>query len=208
MAETDSRRSGQFFVVDGPDGAGKSTQVLRLATRLRARGAEVDLLREPGGTPAGEELRRLLLDPATEVVPVTEMLLYQAARAQLVATRILPALRAGRTVVLDRYYYSTVAYQGFGLGLDPDEVRRVSLVATGGLEPDRALFLDLAPEAALERLGGERDRIERRPLEFHRRVREGFLAEAARLGSRAAVLDAREAADTVAEAAADAVGLS
>ncbi len=189
---------GRFIVFEGPDGAGKTTQAARLARRREERGEEVVLLREPGGTPAGEAIRDLILAPETDLVPLTEMLLYQAARAQLVTAVLRPALEAGKTVILDRYAYSTLAYQGYGLGLSVEEVRAVTRVATGGLEPERVLFLDLAPEIGLKRVTGARDRIESRPLEYHRRVREGFLAEARRLGPRAVVLDATSPADHLA----------
>jgi len=126
------------------------------------------------------------------------MLLYQAARAQLVAAVLRPALEAGKTVVLDRYLYSTLAYQGYGLGIDVEEARAVGRIATGGLEPERVVFLDLPPEVGLARVSGARDRIESRPLDYHRRVREGFLREARRLGGRAAVVDGTLPADRVA----------
>lgn len=192
--------AGRFLVIDGPDGAGKTTQAMRIAEYLRARGEEVVTLREPGATPAGEAIRELLLDADTDVTPLTEMLLYQAARAQVVETVIRPALAQGHSVVLDRYWYSTAAYQAHGLGLDPASVRHVSAVATGGVEPDHVFFLDLDAEVGLARLGGERDRIEGRPLAYHRRVRDGFLVEARALGGRATILDANQPAEDVAAA--------
>jgi dTMP kinase len=190
--------AGRFLVIDGPDGAGKTTQAVRIADFFRARGEDVVTLREPGATPAGEAIRDLLLDSCTDVTPLAEMLLYQAARAQVVETVIRPELARGRTVVLDRYWYSTAAYQAHGLGLDPASVRHVSAVATGGLEPDHVFILDVDPEIGLARIDGERDRIEGRPLAYHRRVRDGFLAEAEALGDRATVLDASRPADDVA----------
>jgi dTMP kinase len=190
--------AGRFLVIDGPDGAGKTTQAARIADFFRTRGEDVVTLREPGATPVGEAIRDLLLDADTDVTPLTEMLLYQAARAQVVETVIRPALEQGRTVVLDRYWYSTAAYQAHGLGLDPVSVRHVSATATGGLEPDHVFFLDVDPEVGLARLDGDRDRIEGRPLAYHKRVRDGFLVEAEALGSRATVLDASLPADEVA----------
>lgn len=192
--------AGRFLVIDGPDGAGKTTQAVRVAEFCRRRGEDVVTLREPGATPAGEAIRDLLLDADTDVTPLAEMLLYQAARAQVVETVIRPALARGRSVVLDRYWYSTAAYQAHGLGLDPVAVRHVSAVATGGLEPDHVFILDVDPEVGLARLDGERDRIEGRPLAYHRRVREGFLAEARALGERATILDASRPAEEVADA--------
>lgn len=192
-----SEMAARFLVLEGPDGSGKTTQAARIADHLRRRGADVVVLREPGGTAAGEAIRDLLLDPETEVAPLTEMLLYQAARAQIVERLIRPALAAGKTVVLDRYGFSTIAYQGYGLGVDPAAIRAVTRVSTGGLEPDLVFFLDVPPEVGLARIQGRRDRIEARPLEYHRRVREGFLAEARGLGPRALVLDAGRPADEV-----------
>ena len=190
--------AGTFLVIDGPDGVGKTTQTARLAAFLRERGRSVVVLREPGATPAGEAIRDLLLDPETDLTPLAEMLLYQAARSQVVEAVIRPALEQGQVVLLDRYWYSTAAYQGHGLGLDLDAVRRVSEVATGGLEPDHLFLLDLDPDVGLARLDGAHDRIEGRPLEYHRRVRAGFLKEARRLGDRATVVDASAAPDDVA----------
>lgn len=187
-----------FLVIDGPDGAGKTTQAARLAAYLRELGRTVVCLREPGATPAGEAIRDLLLDPDTDVTPTAEMLLYEAARAQVVEAVIRPALAEGQTVLLDRYWYSTAAYQGHGLGLDPEAIRAVSAVATGGLEPDHVFLLDLAPDVGLARLSGERDRIEGRPLEYHERVRNGFLHEIRRLRERATIVDASRGADEVA----------
>jgi dTMP kinase len=189
---------GVFLVIDGPDGAGKTTQAARLAAHLREQGRTVVCLREPGATPAGEAIRDLLLDPDTDVTAMAEMLLYQAARAQVVEAVIRPALAEGQTVLLDRYWYSTAAYQGHGLGLDPAAIREVSKVATGGLEPDHVFLLDLPADVGLGRLGDERDRIEGRPLEYHERVRAGFVHEIGRLGARATVVDASRSPDDVA----------
>jgi dTMP kinase len=189
---------GRFLVLDGPDGSGKTTQIARLAARLRERGENVLVLREPGATPMGEAVRDLLLHADVDITPLAEMLLYQAARAHLVETVVRPALAAGQTVLLDRYWYSTAAYQGHGLGLDPDEIRRVSAVATKGLEPDRLILLDVPADVGLSRLKGKRDRVEGRSLEYHRRVREGFLAEARRLGGKATVVDASRDEESVA----------
>ena len=197
---------GRFLVIDGPDGSGKTTQAARLSAWLAAQGESATILREPGATPAGEAIREILLHADVDLTPRTEMLLYQAARAQLVETALEPALAEGQTVILDRYWYSTAAYQGYGLGLDPEEIARVAAAATGGLEPDHVFFLDLDPETGLSRLGGERDRIEARSLDYHRRVRDGFLALAERLADRATVIDASRPEADVAAALAAAVG--
>ncbi len=188
---------GRFYVIDGPDGSGKTTQAARLATELKAKRATVAVLREPGGTAAGEAIRDLLLDPDTDVTSLAEMLLYQAARAQLVEAVIRPALEAGQVVILDRYWYSTAAYQGSGLGLSEEDIRRVSTIATDGLEPDHVFILDVDPETAFGRLDGRRDRIEGRPLEYHRRVRDGFLAVARQLEGRCTVIDAMQSLESV-----------
>jgi dTMP kinase len=161
--------TGSLIVLEGPDGVGKSTQVERLSTRLRALGYPVVVVREPGGTPVGEEIRRILLDSAHEMEAVTEMLLFAAARAELVGRVVRPALQAGQVVVMDRYVLSSLAYQGYGLGLDLDAVRAVNRVATGGLAPDVTIVLwgeGIRPPAP--------DRLERRPAHFHERVRAGY----------------------------------
>ncbi len=185
-------------MLDGPDGSGKTTQIARLAARLRERGENVLVLREPGATPMGEAIRDLLLHADVDITPLAEMLLYQAARAHLVETVVRPAVDAGQTVLLDRYWYSTAAYQGHGLGLDPEEIRRVSAVATSGLEPDRLILLDVPADVGLARLKGKRDRVEGRSLDYHKRVREGFLVEARRLAKKATVVDASHDEESVA----------
>ncbi|HVM55480.1 MAG TPA: dTMP kinase [Acidimicrobiales bacterium] len=162
---------GSFIALEGGEASGKSTQAARLAARLDAV-----LTREPGGTPIGERIRALLLDPGTAVDPRAEALLMAAARAQHVHEVIEPALAAGRHVVTDRFTASSLAYQGFGRGLPADEVRALSRFATGGLEPDLYVLLDLAPDVAAERRSREHDRMEAAGEAFHRRVRDGFLA--------------------------------
>lgn len=172
-----ARAPGRFLVLEGLDGCGKSTQARRLVERLRALGRDVVHTREPGGTPAGERIRDLLLDPALgEVEPLTEVLLYQAARAQLVARVIRPALARGAVVVCERWHYATSAYQGAAGGADPQAIAASSLLATGGLEPDRAVLLD-APDAVSQgRIHRERDRIESRGAAYRARVAAGFRA--------------------------------
>jgi dTMP kinase len=165
-----------FLTLDGPDGGGKTTQAARLAAWLRGRGHDVVTCREPGGTALGESLRRILLDRATVHLTLrAEVLLYMASRAQLVEEVIRPALAAGKVVVSDRFLLASIVYQGYAGGLPVAEVARVGLLATGGLLPDLTLILDIAPETARGRVGGARDRIEDRPDEYQRRVREGFL---------------------------------
>ena len=183
---------GRFVVLEGPDGCGKSTQARRLAERLRGLGREVVHTREPGGTSAGERIRDLVLDPALgEIAPLTEVLLYQAARAQLTAQVLRPALARGAFVVCERWHYATSAYQGAAGGAPAEAVRASSALATGGLDPDRALLLD-APDEVLEaRIARPRDRIESRGPDYRRRVAQGFRALFAADPARLRTVDAR-----------------
>lgn len=169
---------GLFITVEGPDGAGKTTQIKRLEHFFHGRGMTVICTREPGGTPLAEAIRRLLLEPAyTPIDDRAEILLYAAARAQHVAMRIRPALASGVVVLCDRFVDSTVAYQGYGRRLDIEMVRRVNELATGGLLPDLTLLIDVPVDVGLARLRQKRDvdRLEGEELEFHRRVRQGYL---------------------------------
>jgi dTMP kinase len=194
-------RRGLFIVFEGPEGAGKSTQIARLAERLRGSGRDVLLTREPGGTRAGDAVRQVLLDPEQVIYPLTEFLLYSASRAQLVSEVIGPALEAGRDVVSDRFTGASVAYQGYGRGLDLDLVADLNRRATSGLRPDLTVLLDIEPEAGLRRARSRsgQDRLEAAGLDFHRRVREGYLAQAAADPSWL-VVDAAAPEDAVAEA--------
>lgn len=185
------RHDGLFVVFEGGEGAGKSTQMYAFVKWLQARGVDVVTTREPGGTAVGERVRDILLDPELgDMDAHTEALLYAADRAQHVAQVIVPALRAGKVVVSDRYLDSSLAYQGIGRGLGIDAVLRVSEWATGGLVPDIVFFLELEPEAGLERVGSERDRIEREDDDFHGRVADAYLELAARFPSRFVVIPA------------------
>ncbi len=171
------RVDGGLIVLEGIEGVGKSTQLRHLRDRLEARGCAVLAVREPGGTPAGDEVRRLLLDPASHLDERTEALLFMASRAQLVSDVIRPALARGAFVLADRFFLSTYAYQIAGRGLPEDEVRRANALATGGLIPDLTLLLDLPSGAALERAArrSAHDRIERSGAEFYNRVRAAFV---------------------------------
>lgn len=191
---------GKFIVLEGPDRAGKSSQAQRLARALRRRRPLV--VREPGGTNVGERIRSILL--RREMCIESEVLLYMASRAQLVRERIVPALTEGRWVVCDRFLYSSVAYQG-AAGVPRRAIWDVGRFAVGGARPDLVIFLDLDPEAAFKRGPKRRDRIERRPLAYHRRVRAGFLTAAHRLGRRAVVIDASRPRGAVAADVLDAV---
>lgn len=179
------------------DGAGKSTQLALLEDWLRRSGREVVDCRDPGGTKAGEAIRELLLDPASRLSPRSEMLLYLASRSQLIDEVIIPALAQGSIVLTDRFLMSTVVYQGHAGGLDPEMVRRVGWEAAGGVLPDWTGILDLSAEEAMRRRTGPADRIERRPLDYHRRVREGFLAEVKRDPDRISVFDATRAPEAI-----------
>lgn len=183
--------TGCFVTFEGGDGSGKSTQLRRAAERLKARGLDVVVTREPGGTPFAESARALLLEGGARSA-LSEAYLIEAARADLVGAVIRPALAAGRLVLCDRHCDSTLAYQGFGRGLDLDALRALNRAATGGAEPDLTLLYDLDPEQGLERranAAGSSNRIDREPLEFHRRVRSGFLALARAEPGRFVVLE-------------------
>lgn len=185
--------AGLFVTFEGGEGTGKSTQIARLAERLRAGGRDPLVTREPGGTPVAEGVRALLLDPALAPGAVTEALLMEAARAELVAGVIRPALAAGRVVLCDRYADSTLAYQGAGRGLDAAMLAGWNRAATGGLVPDLTLLFDLDPAAGLARrsgAGSDTNRLDREPPGFHARVRARFLELAAAEPGRFVVLDA------------------
>jgi dTMP kinase len=172
-----------FITFEGPDGSGKSTQICLLVEHLRQQGYPVFQTREPGGTPIGDQIRAVLHDLKNEGMhPHTEILLYAASRAQLVAQEIRPRLAAGEIVICDRYADSTLAYQGYGHGLDLDTLRVILRFATGGLQPNLTLYLDITAEEGLKRReraaqdGAEWNRLDAQPLDFHRRVRDGYLA--------------------------------
>lgn len=170
-------RSGLFVAVEGPEGAGKSTLAAALGERLGQTGADPLLVREPGGTPVAETIRRVLLDPQTPISPIAELYLFLAARADLVSRVIRPALEEGRVVIADRFQLSTVAYQIGGRGLPSDLVHEANAAATGGLEPDLTLVLDVSPRTGFARIhasGSGLDRMEREDEGFHRRVAETF----------------------------------
>ncbi|MEM1165143.1 MAG: dTMP kinase [Planctomycetota bacterium] len=188
---------GRFIVFDGPDGSGKSTQLRRLLDTAAEAGVPVCEVREPGGTEIGERIRQILLDPLhTEMDVRCELLLYMASRAQLVAQRIRPALADGHLVLSDRYVSSTLAYQGTAGGIDPEEILDVARTACGDPSspssawPDLTVILDVSERTAARRLNPLLDRMEQKGVEFHRRVRQGFLAQAERWPGRYTVVDA------------------
>ena len=191
---------GLFITLEGPEGGGKTTQARFLADWLREDGKNVVVAREPGGSRIGDAVRSILLDPErTEMCPATEILLFSAARAQLVGQVIRPQLAAGGIVVCDRYSDSTLAYQGYGRGLDLEQLRLITTFATGGLLPDLTVCLDLPVLDGLERkLAGdavEWNRMEQEQLAFHERVRMGYLALAQQEPLRWMVVDAKRPMD-------------
>ncbi|MGZ4497094.1 MAG: dTMP kinase [Nocardioides sp.] len=197
--------TGVFVCFEGGEGSGKSTQSRRLRASLEAEGYDVVLTFEPGDTPVGKEMRRIVLSPETGALSDrTEVLLYAADKAEHVDTLVLPALAAGSVVVSDRYVDSTLAYQGAGRTLPAAEVEAVARWATGDLRPHLTVLLDLEPEQGLGRFE-ERDRIEGESLEFHQRVRASFLDLAGADPDHYLVLDARASIDEIAAAVLDRV---
>ncbi|MBI1915096.1 MAG: dTMP kinase [Planctomycetes bacterium] len=190
-------KRGLFLCLDGLDGSGKSTQCRLLADWLRAQGRTVTLCYEPGSTALGEQLRAIVLQHQHPVCLPAEALLFMASRAQLVADVIRPALAEGQTIVCDRFELSTIVYQGHAGGLDLQQLREVGRLATGELEPDLTLVLDLPLEQARARRDRPADRLESRDEAYHQRVREGFLAEAHRRPDRIKVLDASATTEAV-----------
>ncbi|HNY31409.1 MAG TPA: dTMP kinase [Fibrobacteria bacterium] len=192
--------NGVLFSFEGIDGSGKTTQVGMLADSLRARGHVVDCLREPGGTPLGERVRGLLLDPSDEPpVPLAELLLFSAARAQIVQTRVLPALARGEVVILDRFHDATFAYQGFGRNLSIEAILALEGIAAG-ISPHRTWLLDVPLEVAASRRGGRgggSDRMEAEAEAFRERVRTGYLERAANVPDRIRVVDASESPEAI-----------
>ena len=192
--------AARFISVDGMDGAGKSSQIGPLVEWLRGTGRRVVTCRDPGSTAAGDAIRGILLDRHDVRLDANaEMLLYMAARAQLVAEVIRPALGRGDWVVSDRYLLANVVYQGHAGGLEPDVVRSVGAIATGGLAPDLTLLLDVDLATAARRLARPLDRLERRGDDYRSRVRAGYLAEARTDPGRIVVVDATDGPDVVAD---------
>ncbi len=192
--------AGLFISFEGIDGVGKSTQADALEEFVRERGREVVRTLEPGGTELGQEIRHLLLHRKGDVSPRSEALLYAADRAHHVATKIRPALEAGKVVIVDRYLDSSVAYQGAGRELETKEVRDLSLWATNGLLPDVTVLLDLDPAVARDRrdqTGTEPDRLEREKIEFFSAVRKCYLELAANEPERFLVIDATLSKDEI-----------
>jgi dTMP kinase len=197
---------GMFITFEGIEGSGKSTQIVLLANYLKSHGNRVVLTREPGGTPIGDQIRKILLDPANKSLdPAAELLLYAASRAQHLSEVILPALAAGSIVLCDRFSDATLAYQGYGRGLDRKMIRELDRIVTAGMRPDLTLLLDIDAAAGLARARGRNNsrgleaeaRFENEEIAFHERVRQGYLALAKQEPERIRVVDASPAPDRI-----------
>lgn len=187
---------GLFITFEGPEGGGKTTQIKKLAMHLQTIGQDVVLTREPGGTSISEAIRDILLDADNQAMDDrTELLLYAAARAQHVREVIIPALKSGKTVISDRFSDSTLAYQGYGRGLDIDLIFQLNNIATKGLEPDLTILLDIDVKAGLQRVQDIQlgfDRLEGEKIEFHEKVRHGFLTLAKQYTKRIKLISAEQ----------------
>lgn len=179
---------GKFITFEGSEGCGKSTQSRLLFDYLKRKVYDVIYLREPGGTKIGEKIRKILLDPQNYIHPIAEMLLYMTARAELVSQIIGPALYKGKIIICDRFLDSTLAYQGYGLGIDIRLINNIGDLVTGGIRPDLTILLDLPMKEGLKQCGRIKDRIEKRSLAYHQRVRNGYLRLAAQEAKRIKVV--------------------
>jgi dTMP kinase len=191
-----------FITLEGPEGSGKSTQICRLLKRLKQSGIRAVQTREPGGTAIGDQVRSILMDLDNKAMdPTTEILLFSASRAQHVHELIKPLLEQGIVVISDRYYHSTLAYQGYGHGLNLETLQMITHFATGGLNPDLILLLDVPSKAGLHRrrTDGNWNRLDDYQLDFHQRVRQGYLTMAQSDPEHWAVIDASLSLDEVEE---------
>ena len=193
---------GLFITAEGTDGCGKTTQIKLMKDYLESRGLEVVLAREPGGTAIGEKIRTIILDRGNaEMCALAEMLLYAAARAQLVSEVIKPAIFAGKTVICDRFVDSSYAYQGFGRGIDMDTVANVNMAAVDGMMPDMTFFFDVSPGMALARREASTgmDRIEKESMDFHTRVHLGYKKLASLYPGRIKAIDGARSVEAISE---------
>lgn len=192
-----------FFSLEGVDGSGKTTQLALLAEHLRRAGREVVTVREPGGTPVSDKIRALILSPENPIVPAAELLLFSAARAQLVSQVIAPALKAGKVVLADRFGWSTLAYQGYGRGMDHGPIRELFRIACGDIWPLHSFLLDLPVASMRDRLaagGRSADRMESESAAFFERVRLGYRRIAQENADRFTVIDAGQSPEAVQQA--------
>lgn len=200
-------KKGLFITFEGPDGSGKTTQIKRLANFLQQEQIPFIITREPGGTRISDLIRGILLNPEhQEMKNETEVLLYAASRAQHIHEKVIPALEEGKIVLCDRFVDASIAYQGYGLGIDIETIEQINRFATSQLEPDRTYLFDLAPEEGRKRMLlrlGEQvtnlDRIEQKTLEYHKRVREGFHALGEKHKQRMTVVDGAQTIDAISE---------
>lgn len=198
MAKSSLSYSGTFVTLEGPEGAGKTSQLKKLSAQLAMMNVPHIITRDPGGTPLGKQIRRVLLNPENPVSPMAELLLYQADRAQHVTEIILPKLKEGMLVICDRFVDSTMAYQGYGRDIDFKLIEQLNQIATGGLKPELTILFDLDSSEGLSRLHpGGHDRMEREALQFHLKVREGYLSLVKAEPDRFCVIDASKPFSTV-----------
>jgi dTMP kinase len=202
------RKAGLFITFEGGEGTGKTTQIARLAKALEAAGRRVVVTREPGGSQIANRIRSLLLDPKSKgLVPMAELFLYEASRAQHVADVIRPALKEGKVVICDRFADSSIVYQGAARGLPASLVSQLNKIATGGLEPRLTFLLDLDPRIGLARVGarGILDRMEKEALGFHKKVRAGYLKLAKANPRRFRVINSSQSRDSIHEQILDSI---
>lgn len=192
-------KRGIFITFEGPEGSGKTEQIQRLAVYLKEKGYDIICFREPGATKLGDRIRSLLLDSELFLVPRAELLLFEAARDENVFRNIQPALDEGKIVICDRFTDSTLAYQGYGRGLELGEIKKLNEIATKGLKPDLTLLLDIDVEVGLRRRGisGKEDRLDKEAIDFHQRLRRGYLEMAQEEPQRWRVIDASQSRDEV-----------
>ena len=190
---------GKFITFEGADGSGKTTQIAKIKDYLENKGEKCILTREPGGSDLGNKIREILLHYDGEVDSLAELLLYMADRAQHVKEVILPALNAGLTVLCDRYTDSSVAYQGYARGLAPERIMELNKIATDGLEPDLTIVFDVETEVAMQRVGDTKDRLEQEGIEFHKKLRNGYLELAKKFPERIKVVNANLSIEEVFE---------
>ena len=189
---------GKFITFEGSEGSGKSTQIELAQQYLESKGKNVLFLREPGGVKISENIRSILLDPETkDMTDECETLLYMAARAQLVSEIIIPALNSGKVILCDRFLDSTVAYQGYGNGVDIEKIKNIGEFVTQGFYPDLTFLFDLNVEEGFARINRSKDRIEQRGLDYHSRVRSGYLEIAKSEPDRVKLIDARKSKEEI-----------